>query len=180
LEVGLLHVDFLVKDPAKIKEKVNIPDLLKDLGFIVSIENGGYVRLNHADLILELLVEEKSTGTEKPVNIRNLGMNAIALRFLNFLSSKTIKVKVEDFVVTLPHPAVFALHKVIVSQRRDKSEKALKDMQAAIYVLKSLVEKGDISLIKESYSKALPSWKKKIQEGLRLAGEEQLLARILG
>ena len=104
-------IDFLIDNPAGIKQEVNVPLLLKDLGFVTLIKGRmGYVKLDHPDLLLEFLVPEKGRGTDKPVRLPKLGMNAVALRFLSFLSAKTIKVKVEDFYVTLPHPVNFALH----------------------------------------------------------------------
>ena len=122
-------MDFLIENPKAVRVNVNIPALLKDLGFIVSFSGSrGYMKLNHEDLILEFLTPEKGRGVEGPVALPSLGMNAVALRFLDFLTANTIQVKVEDFIVTVPHPANFALHKLIVSQRRTKEEKAVKDM----------------------------------------------------
>lgn len=120
-------IDFLIDAPLKIKRQVNIPELLKDLGFVTIYRgNKGYIKLDHPDLILEFLVPEKGKGTDKPVPLPKLGVNAVALRFLSFLSGNTVNVKVEDFHVTLPHPVNFALHKLIIFQRRLKEEKAIK------------------------------------------------------
>ena len=46
-------VDFLIKNPLGVHLKVNIPDLLEDLGFIQSfVGSKGYMKLSHPDLIL--------------------------------------------------------------------------------------------------------------------------------
>jgi hypothetical protein len=58
-------IDFLIENPAKLKGNVDIPDLLKDLSFIVSFKgNQGYMSLSHTDLILEFLVPEKGKGVD--------------------------------------------------------------------------------------------------------------------
>lgn len=76
-------IDFLIENPKSMRLKVNIPELLKDLGFIVSFTGSqGYIKLSHEDLILEFLVPEKGRGVEGPVPLPSLGMNAVALRFL--------------------------------------------------------------------------------------------------
>ena len=118
-------IDFLVHDPAKIRQEVNVPELLYDLGFVIIYKgNKGYIKLEHPDLLLEFLVLEKGMGIDKPFPLPKLGINAVALRFLNFLSANTIKVEIEDFCVILPHPANFALHKLIIFQRRLRQDRA--------------------------------------------------------
>lgn len=169
-------VDFLIENPRALKAKINLPELLKDLGFIVSFSGSrGYMQLSHEDLILEFLVPEKGKGVEGPVPLPSLGMNAVALRFLNFLTDDTIQVKVEDFNVTLPHPANFALHKLIVSQRRLKDEKAIKDREAAASVLKTIVANNEIDALREAFRKIPVKWQKKIIDGLKLIDEPGLL-----
>lgn len=156
-------IDFLINNPAKIKHKVNIYELLKDLGFIVDFKGDkGYMKLDHPDLILEFLVSERGKGIDKPYPLPKLGINATALRFLNFLSENTITVKVENFHLTLPHPANFALHKLIISKRRFKQEKATKDIDTAIEILKCLIKKGETNIIKNIFNGIFPKWQKKI------------------
>lgn len=125
-------MDFLIDSVKKIKQGVSIPELLDDLGFRTRFQGeGGYMQLIHPDLIVEFLTPERGRGTDEPVDLPTLGINATALRFLSYLSGSTIKVNVEDFKVTLPHPARFALHKLIVAQRRRNKDKAHKDNMMA-------------------------------------------------
>ncbi|MBL7084547.1 MAG: hypothetical protein ISS43_00370 [Candidatus Omnitrophica bacterium] len=169
-------VDFLIDRPGKIKREVNIPELLKDLGFVTVLKGSkGYIKLDHPDLILEFLVPERGRGIDKPYPLPRLSMNAVALRFLNFLSSNTIRVKVENFYLTLPHPANFALHKLIIFQRRIKEEKALKDRKAAIEILKALINKGELRIIRKVFNSVLLKWQKKIIKGLEESKEKKIL-----
>lgn len=170
-------IDFLIDAPSRIRHNVNIPEILKDLGFVTIYRGSkGYIKLDHPELILEFLVPEKGKGTDKPVPLPMLGVNAVALRFLSFLSSNTIKVKVEDFFVTLPHPVNFALHKLIIFQRRLKEEKAIKDRNTAIEILKALINKGDMTILKPVFNSMLPKWQKKVIKGLEEVKEKAILS----
>jgi hypothetical protein len=173
-------IDFLIHDPARIKHETNVPELLRDLGFVVIYKGSkGYIKLDHPDLLLEFLVLEKGKGIDGPYPLPKLGLNAVALRFLNFLSENTIKIKIEDFYVTLPHPANFALHKLIIFQRRLKEEKAIKDRNTAIEILKALINKGETPGIKRIL-KALPAkWRKKIADGLKIAADKEVVEALL-
>ncbi len=169
-------IDFLIDKPAKIKHAVNIPELLKDLGFVTILKGReGYVKLDHPDLMLEFLVPEKGKGTDKPVPLTKLGMNAVALRFLSLLTDNIIKIKVEYFNISMPHPANFALHKLIIFQRRFKEEKAIKDRNAAIDILKALINKGETENLKHVFNSMIPKWQKKVIKGLQEAKEKDIL-----
>jgi len=173
-------IDFLIDKPAKIKHSVNIPELLKDLGFVTIFKGSrGYIKLDHPDLILEFLVPERGKGIDKPFPLSKLGINATTLRFLNLLAENTIKVKVENFSIYLPHPANFALHKLIIFQRRFKEEKAIKDRNAAIEILKALVNKGEKDTIRKVFNSLLPKWQKKVIRGLEEIKEKEILGILL-
>lgn len=160
-------VDFLVPYPNKIRVNVDIHELLKDLGFVIGYKGSkGYMKLEHPDLVIEFLSPEKGRGTDSPVPLPQLKINAQALRFLNFLAENIIKVKVDDFYILLPHPANFALHKLIISERRQNTDKAAKDKIMALEILKALMAKGEASKI-QGVLRAVPSkWQKKILEAL--------------
>ena len=169
-------IDFLIDTPSRIKHNVNIPELLKDLGFVTIYKGSkGYIKLDHPDLILEFLVPEKGKGTDKPIPLPRLGVNAVALRFLSLLADNIIKIKVEDFNISMPHPANFALHKLIIFQRRFREEKAIKDRDAAVEILKALINKGEVATIKHIFDPMIPKWQKKVIRGLEEAKEKDIL-----
>lgn len=169
-------IDFLISAPSKIQVNVDIPALLQDLGFMVIFRGQkGYIQLDHPDLILEFLVPEKGRGTNKPYALPQLKVNAVALRFLNFLTDSTIKVKVENFFVAVPHPANFALHKLIIFQRRRNEDKAAKDRSSAVEILKALIEKGEAQTIVKIFASVPSKWQAKIIKGLEAAGEREIL-----
>jgi len=105
-------------------------------------------------------------------------MNATPLRFLSFLTDNVIRVKVEDFYINVPHPANFALHKLIIFSRRLKEDKALKDKNTAIEILKALFNKGEVRIVKSIFNSMLQKWQKKILDNLKSI-EEPGIAKIL-
>lgn len=65
-------IDFLIDNPARIKDEVNMPGLLSDLGFVIVYKgNKEYMKLEHPDLLLEFLVLEKGRGIDKPFPLQN-------------------------------------------------------------------------------------------------------------
>jgi len=173
-------IDFLVPNPGKIHVQTDIPALLKDLGFVVNYSGSkGYIKLEHPDLLIEFLSPEKGRGMDDPVKIPRLGVNAVALRYLNFLVENTIKVGVEGFTICLPHPVNFALHKLILFQRRINKEKAQKDRETSGMLLRALIKKGDAVLIKSIFDSIPLRWRKRIVKGLQNAEDKDILS-VLG
>lgn len=172
-------MDFLIPFPSKLKKKVNIPELLKDLGFVVGFRGrDGYIKLEHPELIIEFLVPEKGRGLDKPYPLPQLGLNAQTLRFLNYLAQHAINISIKGISVNLPHPAHFALHKIIISPRRRNEEKAKKDRAMAIAILKSLIKKGEADSLKQAFNLAPQKWQRKIIAELRKSKEEDILGKI--
>jgi len=173
-------IDFLVPIPAKIKISVDIPKLLKDLGFVVSFKGeAGFIKLEHPDLIIEFLVPERGKGIEKPVSLRGLGVNATALRFLDLLCLNTIRVNVKDFKINLPHPINFALHKLIISHRRRKAAKTIMDRNGAIEILEALMKKGEKNNIKDVFRSFHKKWQDKIVKALKASEEKEILKMLI-
>ncbi len=160
-------IDLLVVKPSAIKSKTNIAELLKDLGFVVDFAGSeGYIRFSHPQLIVEFLAEEKGRGTDKPYKLVKLGANAQALRFLELLARDTISVKPEEFELTLPHPANYALHKLLVIHRRRKPEKIKKDENAAAQILRAIINKREQQVVLKLFQSLPKRWQKRITEAL--------------
>ena len=169
-------MDLLIPQPAALRAKTDVAELLKDLGFVVGFSGSqGYIRLEHPELIVEFLVPEKGKGTDKPYALPQLGLNAQALRFLEFLAQNTITTTAENITVTLPHPANFALHKLLVMGRRQIPEKQLKDKQAAVTILNALIEKAQGTLVREIFESMPRRWQGKIKKQLTEMMDREIL-----
>ncbi len=168
-------IDILVPEQHRIRCQTDIPKILKDLGFVVGfMGDKGYIKLEHPDLIVEFLVPEKGKGIDKPYPLPRLGVNATTLRFLSFLNDNVIKVEIEGLTINVPHPANFALHKMIIFQRRNKPDKIAKDREAAVRILKALIEKGESRVIKKVFKSVPIKWQKKILKGAEKIGESEI------
>jgi len=168
-------LDFLVDHPGKVKGRVDVPKLLEDLGFVISFVGAkGYIHLIHPDLIVEFLTPERGRGVDGPVALKNWGMNATALRFLDFLVKDKIIVSFEGIDVVLPHPARFAMHKLVVAQRRTKKDKAQKDNMVAVDILNDLIDSGEESLIRSVYREFSLPWQKNIVAALKKLGADAI------
>jgi hypothetical protein len=172
-------LDLLIPRPSDIKTRIDIPQLLKDLGFVVGFSGlEGYVRLEHPQLIVEFLVPEKSRATTTPYPLPKLGINAQSLRFLEFLSKDTLVVEVQDVKITLPHPARFALHKLIISQRRTKGEKSQKDIDAAVSILRALNQKGLTEEVQKAFNEMPSRWKNMVKKAIQKIDRLEITSKL--
>ncbi len=164
-------IDFLVSRNTKFQKKINLPELLKDLGFIEDYNYPiGLIKLIHPELIMEFLVPERGRGSSKPYPLPFLSMNAQRLRFLELLEENAITVTFNGLEINVPHPVNFGLHKLIISQRRRNEDKRLKDLGAALSVLNLHIErKGGDELI-EVFERISQKQRRKI---LKLLEEEK-------
>ncbi len=97
-----------------------------------------------AELHVDLLTPMRGREKDAPVRIQGLGAAAQPLRFLDYVLEDTQPAAIvggAGVLVNVPSPARFALHKLIVSQRRPVSQatKARKDIAQAEQVLDVLM-----------------------------------------
>ena len=98
-----------------------------------------------------------------------MGLSAQKLRFLEILLENPMKIEVDNFTLTLPHPAAFALQKLIISWRRPKEEKRLKERQEGIRILNSLITKGETDSVINILNTFPRRWKSSILRALELS-----------
>lgn len=136
-------IDFLVPTPPRGLKSVDIPALLADLGFVQQVKSGGYIQLMHPEVMLEFLVAERGRGYDKPYPLPQLGLNAQALRFMDIANESAIPLEYGGLSLRVPHPAAFALHKLIIVPRRKVKAKASRDIVTAVEILDLLVRTED-------------------------------------
>ena len=161
-------IDFLVPQPTHVRASADVPALLADLGFVTDFHRGGYIRLIHPELIVEFLVPERGRGTDRPVRLPRLGINAQALRFLSVLEEHAITATLEGVQVRMPHPAAFALHKLLIAPRRKgHTGKQAKDVEAARAVLEVLRAHGDEKSVRRHFTSMPTRWQARIRQELK-------------
>jgi len=167
-------IDFLIPKPQKITKTVDVAELLRDLGFITGFTGmEGYMRLEHPQLIIEFLVPQTRGEYARPYDLPQLAFNAQALRYLDIIDKNTITVENKGIKVVIPHPASFALHKLLIAGKRRSKDKIAKDIQDAERVLKALVEKDEEASIINIFKSMPKKWQKKIKENAKEMTDEK-------
>jgi len=129
--------------------------------------------VNASGLRVEILTESRGPERETPAALPAIGTHGQPLRFMDFLIRDEIRAAVlydAGVLVNVPSPERYALHKLIIAQRRRAdSAKIDKDIEQAKALLAALAARRPSDL-REAWREAFdrgPKW-------------EQLLARGLG
>jgi len=168
-------IDFIVPEPKLLKGNIDLPELLKSLGFVIDFQGrGGFIRLVHPEFFIEFLVPEKGRGSNKAYALPALQINAQALRFLDVLCMKTISLDFKGIRLRLPHPACFVLHKIIIYKRRPQKDKRLKEIEQ-IERLSRVLEEDNFRGVKRMFRKLHPKWQRRVVNNLRGLEKGELL-----
>ncbi|MEO0325294.1 MAG: GSU2403 family nucleotidyltransferase fold protein [Myxococcota bacterium] len=136
-------------------------------------------RLGEAGFSVELLTPNVGPERSAPVLLPALGAHATPLRFLDFLIAEpepAALLRETGLLVRVPAPGRFALHKLIVAQRRSGADrtKRRKDLAQAEALLRALVADQPEEL-GELWAELLgrgPKWRKVARASLALLDEE--------
>jgi hypothetical protein len=167
--VRTLDLDFMIPRHRLVKGQADIPNVLTKLEFEPDRQYpSGLVKYGHPDLEVEFLVPERGKGSDSPVKIDSLGINAQALRFLSILGDHMIEVKHAGVTVRVPEPAAYVLHKFIIARRRTQKEKEKRDLIAAKelgeFILGIALQR---SRLREIYSSLPRKWRRKIIDSVK-------------
>ncbi len=169
-------LDIAIPLPPKFGHKIDLASQLGELGFVVDFKgSNGYIRFLHPDLIVEFLVPERGRDTNTPFDVPKLGINAQPLRFLDLLLGETIPVPFRSLSLRLPHPANFALHKLLISGRRH-SDKAERDREQAAAVMRALHITGQDARLQSVFASLPPNWKAQIIKAIDISGDTEISA----
>ncbi len=132
-------IDFLVSRKTMFPKNVDLEALLKPFGFDVDFFGKGYMKLENDEIALEFIVPDIGRGSDKPYPLPELKLNAQPLRHLTMLWRDPIKITVGKTAISLPHPADFCIHKLIIAEKRKTIAKGDKDRRSATEILKALI-----------------------------------------
>jgi hypothetical protein len=114
-------------------------------------------------------------GEESIRELPALGVNAQALNYLNFLIAEPIKAAAmyrSGVLVQVPRPERYAIHKLIIADRRRDgagSLKALKDREQATFLIQAMARDRPEDLSR-AYASAMgvgPRWRQNIENSLK-------------
>jgi len=160
-----LDADFLVRRENSVQDKIDVPAILEEMGFVATFDRSSeWVVYDHPELRVEFLVPELGKGYDKARKIRQLGVTAQGLRYLNLLADHPRKLSYGGLPVVVPEPAAYALQKLIISERRKKAEKRERDLESAIAVLDYIESQSDEQDTMRRILKMLPrKWVKEVE-----------------
>lgn len=128
-------VDFFYRNINIPKEKINVVQKLKNIGYIYD-EVDGISRFYKEDLLeLEFLTRVLGAGTDGKVNIKPLGITSEGLRAINILSDfareiETTATDGEKYTLIIPEPSAYVIQKILTNPDREPREKRAKDIVA--------------------------------------------------
>lgn len=123
---------------------------------------------------VEVLTPNQGGERDEPLALPALGVYAKPLRFLDFLIHHPVPAAVlyrSGVLVSVPQPARYAVHKVIVAVRRAPASqvKARKDIEQAAALIRVLAEDrpDDLEEAVEEARARGPSWRRHLVDGCR-------------
>jgi len=161
-------IDFLIPNPYRGQERDGFISDLEALGFRCDFRRDGSLYLWNSELKIEFISPEKGQGVEGSIKVKKLGLNAIALRFVNLLLEKPIRIKEGNIDILVPAPAHFCLHKILIASRRKNRDKAAKDLQQALCTIPILNPKD----LKAVFDRLPSKWQAVILRVLSTAEKE--------
>lgn len=127
---------------------------------------------NASGFRVEILTESRSPEREAPTNLPAIGTHAQPLRLMDFLIRDEVRAAVlygAGILVNVPSPERYALHKLILAQRRQANPaKINKDVEQAEVLLGVLVSQN-ASALPEAWHEAFgrgPKWQRLLATGL--------------
>lgn len=157
-------IDFLISKKSFDGFHIDLSKSLKDLGFVENFSSDGWVTYSKPELEIQFVCPRIGQQSERPKSIPELGINAQPLRFMSDLQKSTIQCAFQGIKLFLPHPVIFAIHKLVISCRRTKNFKRENDRQQAEMVLMALSDPNDIAFLKQVYSTLTKKERKYILE----------------
>jgi len=146
-------------------------------------------KVRKSTLTVDVLTPARRRSEEyRAVKLAQFGTQGQALLYLDYLIENPQPAAIINsggILVNVPDPARYALHKLIVTQRRPAAEqtKGHKDLRQAQLLLELLVEErpGDLRIAWEQLVKRGPSWMGQFRKGLnRLLDTAPSLRQALG
>ncbi|NLW32966.1 MAG: hypothetical protein GXY77_16105 [Fibrobacter sp.] len=164
--------DLLLPKKMKFKEAVDVSAIMEQAGFTIEFDRlSGLSKFIHEDFNFEFLTEAGAKNDETVFKFKNLNVITQELRFMGIPLTYNFAYHFRDIIIRLPEPEAFALHKLIVSQRRKKMDKREKDIAAAQGLFEFFEGKRKhIKRLHQIYQELPKGWQNKIDGTLMKIG----------
>lgn len=161
--------DLLVPKKMKFKPPVDITAIMKENGFKTEFGlDSKLIKFIHEDFKFEFLTEAGAKSEENVHIFKNLNLAAQELHFMNIPLSYNFVMNFRDITIRIPEPEAFALHKLIVSQRRHNPLKKEKDIATARGLFEYFTTREQHKKrLHQIFNEFSNGWQKKIIEALK-------------
>jgi len=128
--------------------------------------------INNASYRVEMLTDNRGPDSDRPISLPALRTHAQPLRFLDYLLRDAIPAVVLSnggILINVPQPERYAVHKLIVSQRRTATAaKRPKDLHQASALFDALAERhaSDLAAAWSEACQRGPRWQKLLRAAL--------------
>ncbi|MEK6684293.1 MAG: GSU2403 family nucleotidyltransferase fold protein [Nitrospirota bacterium] len=161
-------VDFLVPQPYKGK-KADMESILSDLGFSLGFNPDGSTYFTNGTFRIDFLTPEKGKGTDKAVLVKELGIHAEPLRYMQMLFDDPIQVKSKDLKYSVPNPWIFAFHKILIMKSRKAPSKKDKDLLQVVSILREIKTRPrEWGKSRQYLNRLPPRWQRTIKEQVEI------------
>jgi len=164
-------IDFLLPYPYRGHTKIDLIKELEQLGFRQDFRPDGSIYLWNAELRIEFLTPERGRGRDKAVEVKSLAVKAMPLRFVDMLLRHPISVVESGVKITMPDPAAFCLHKLLIASRRKRTDSRLKDVEQALHASTVINQ----TILKRIYQELPKAWRRTIVQTLERALQNTVL-----
>jgi hypothetical protein len=158
----------------KVNPPVDIVAIMKKNDFIFDIgTTSGLYKFNHPMLKVEFLTDPGAKPDQATRHFEQLGVNAQELHFMSLPLTYNYPLIYKHLTFKIPEPEAFALHKLIVCQRRINKEKAEKDQltaQGMFFFIQTDAKR--VRRIHQIISEQSKGWQKTIKKALENTGLE--------
>lgn len=158
----------------RVNPAVDIVEIMKKNDFIFEVSpQSGLYKFNHPMLKVEFRTDPGAKPDEVARHFEQLGVTAQELHFMSLPLSYNYPLTYKHLTFNIPEPEAFALHKLIVCQRRINKEKAEKDQLTAQGMF--LFIQNDpkrVERLHQILAEQSKGWQKTIRKALENTGME--------
>ncbi len=126
--------------------------------------------------MVDLVTQQRTRHDTNPLPLKGAGAGAAPLQFIRWLIADPVQAVVlfgSGVAVTVPQPAHFAVHKLILAQERRDVPKRQKDLLQARALIEALVEADPYGLadaVKDARNRGRRGWAAKVDRSLAELG----------
>lgn len=134
-----LDVDFAVHIAHLRRQmRTDLEKLITGLGFTDYIAAEGIQEFTAGGYEVEFIAQRSGAREIGALPVKEWNVNAIPLPFISIMIDFSETAELDDFTIRFPIPEAYFIHKLIISQKRPKETKYLKDLDQCAVLMNVL------------------------------------------